>query len=166
MFSSELINIQNKQAAFSLAMRCFPQTHDQELVRRVYDAFSGGIDRIFSPAYQEDIRLISYWLHTIDGHSCGVSGLYHTVSDPKIFWLGWFAVAPEYRGKGLASSILKRLEVETLQRGCTVLATYTEAAEERLQRFYSRRGYKNKRNASIMGEPVVVLEKNLMSDNN
>jgi ribosomal protein S18 acetylase RimI-like enzyme len=52
------------------------------------------------------------------------------------------AVLPDHHGKGVAERLLRTMEDELRQRGCTFLSLDTTAPLQRAIRFYERNGYR------------------------
>ena len=55
-----------------------------------------------------------YYVWRYGGKICGLVGLHRQIWGPKEnVWLSWFAVHPEYRGKGVGSSLIDLITVGT-----------------------------------------------------
>ena len=123
------------------ALPLIRQTMESELGNRAAEQFAECVD---------PCDLWGLWdgdiLTCVTGLGCEIS--------PKKIWLGWLAVNPAYRRKGLATRCLDFAEAEMKSRGykwCLVETyehpTFTGAAE-----LYKRRGYVK------IGELVGYLE--------
>jgi len=72
----------------------------------------------------------------------GVCSLYQQEDDPPTrYWLGWIAVQPAERRKGLASAAINHVLKEALRRGATELWVYTDGPNRPAEQFYLARGF-------------------------
>ncbi|NJP03937.1 GNAT family N-acetyltransferase [Candidatus Gracilibacteria bacterium] len=99
----------------------------------------------------------------------GVIGLYaEDFDESEALWLGWFAVHPEARGKGLGTSLLRFAEDQALQRGKKFLRVFTDDEADVALPMYRRYGFVDMRKPDVArpyfhgGE--IFLEKQI-SDN-
>lgn len=82
----------------------------------------------------------------------GTIGLYSLEKDKKdTYWLGWYCVGPEFRGKGIGSKLLDFTIKKARQRGKKILRLYTSTSpeEKTAQLIYDSSGFK-----------IVGIEKN------
>lgn len=78
-------------------------------------------------------------------HLVGMTGFYTNTNEPDdVVWLGWFFVAPEYRGKGLGRKILEWSISEARSRGYRLFRLYTsdDPNEAAAQPLYEKLGFK------------------------
>lgn len=102
-----------------------------------------------------------------DGKVVGTTGLYSTRADAaRARWLSWYVVAPETRGQGLGSALLKHAEQETLARGLGVLRVYTGShpVMAKAQEVYDHAGYKITRTRKVLASTVIYREKVLRGE--
>jgi GNAT superfamily N-acetyltransferase len=84
-----------------------------------------------------------YWVATSGDKVVGTIGLYSYAQDQReALWVGWFAVAPEARGKGTGSQLLDFNIATARQEGMTYMRLYTSTSENEAaaQRLYQSRG--------------------------
>lgn len=74
-----------------------------------------------------------YWFATDkNGKAIGMTGLYRdqiNKDDNETVWLGWFGVHPEYRKRGIGSSLLKFTINEAKSQGYPTMKIYTSTDE-------------------------------------
>jgi GNAT superfamily N-acetyltransferase len=86
----------------------------------------------------------SYFVWRQDEVVVGLVGLHHTIWGPeKNVWLAWFAVDPDYRGRGLGLRLLTEVETLAGQRGFgkLLVETYAYSDFDKARRFYERNGF-------------------------
>jgi len=67
----------------------------------------------------------------------GVSGLYRQPETPEqLFWLGWFAIRPKFRRRGLGGAAIEAIKDYAPTVGCKELWVYTESSDQVAQSFY------------------------------
>ena len=90
----------------------------------------------------------SYWTVTDNNNNViGITGLYFDPENKKdrpTGWLGWFGVHPEYRRRGIGSSLLEFTLNEAKKRGFKTIKLYTslDKNEEAAHRLYKKYGFK------------------------
>ena len=72
-------------------------------------------------------------------------------------WLASVYVSPEFRNRGVGSALVTRVEQEARDLGVVTLYLYTPDRES----LYARLGWVTIDRPEYMGEPVVVMEKNV-----
>ncbi|VVB78176.1 Acetyltransferase (GNAT) domain protein [uncultured archaeon] len=73
----------------------------------------------------------------------GITGLYELPEDEKeAYWLAWFCVDPEFRGKKLGSTLID-LMIKKAKEGKTYLRLYTSSGpiEKTARALYEKRGF-------------------------
>ena len=88
---------------------------------------------------------LEFWqvflIRTLD-EIVGVSGLYRQPESPaQLCWLGWFAIRPKFRRKGLGSAAIHGLVDRARTIGCNELWVYTGAPDEAARHFYAKLGF-------------------------
>ena len=82
-------------------------------------------------------------------------------SHPQLMpWLAGVFVKPEYRGKGIGSELVKRIEAEARSLGVATLYLYTPQAES----LYERLGWSAIELCEYRNTDVVVMSKRLTSE--
>jgi GNAT superfamily N-acetyltransferase len=74
----------------------------------------------------------------------GTTGLYSLEKDKnETYWLGWYCVDPEFRGKGIGSKLLDFTIRKAGERGKKILRLYTSTSpqEKTAQLIYDSRGF-------------------------
>jgi ribosomal protein S18 acetylase RimI-like enzyme len=66
------------------------------------------------------------------------------------YYLSNIAVYPEFRGLGLGTSLLKKMEVEAKEKGCNRIILDVEVDNKRAMRLYERLGYSIEKSSSIL----------------
>ena len=67
----------------------------------------------------------------------GVSGLYRQPGTPAhIYWLGWFAIRPQFRRQGFGTSAIHQLSYVARNGGSTELWVYTGSNNNTARTFY------------------------------
>ena len=75
---------------------------------------------------------------------CGLVGLHYYRWGPvENAWLSWFAVHPDYQGKGLGGFLINEIEKKAVESGYRKLfvETYNSAEFEKARNFYIKMGY-------------------------
>ncbi|MBN1360638.1 MAG: GNAT family N-acetyltransferase [Sedimentisphaerales bacterium] len=109
----------------------------------------------------------SYFVKRQGGTLVGLVGLHHAVWGPEEnVWLAWFAVDPDWQGKGLGRELLTAVERIAMERGFRKLLveTYEHADFDKARRFYERSGFRRAgeiANYLPDGAPMVVYAKRL-----
>jgi len=106
--------------------------------------------RLFQTRWQWLLRLCGivdarFWLASERETVLGIVGLYeHRSNRHEALWLGWFAVAPEARGKGVGGRLLRHAINEARASGRRSLRLYTstDPNEEAAQAVYERHGFR------------------------
>ena len=72
----------------------------------------------------------------------GVSGLYRQPGTPAhIYWLGWFAIRPQFRRQGFGTSAIHQLSYVARNAGSTELWVYTGSNNNTARTFYLSLGF-------------------------
>ena len=72
----------------------------------------------------------------------GVSGLYRQQGmSSNIYWLGWFAIRPEFRRRGFGRAAIIAVCDFAHQLSCKELWVYTDAADTIATKFYTGLGF-------------------------
>ncbi len=109
----------------------------------------------------------SYFVRWQGDAIVGLVGLHHAVWGPEEnVWLAWFAVDPDWQGKGLGRELLVAVERIAAARGFRKLLveTYEHPDFDKARRFYERNGFQHA--GQIMdylpdGSPMVVYARRL-----
>lgn len=92
----------------------------------------------------DDGRL--YTVFELDNIIAGISGLHHYEWGPtENVWLGWFALDPEFHGRGFGRKMIKTTEDNARRRGFKKLfiETYQNDIFQRAINFYKKSGFIN-----------------------
>lgn len=121
--------------ALDATRRIFPNVHDQKNIEEAY-RMSLEPERFDDEFKKQGIRSLKYWVATKSKKSpdiAGVTGLETMIEDePEVAWLGWFGVAPEFRGKGFGRSLLKKTISKARMIGFDRLRLWTTTAPEEI----------------------------------
>jgi ribosomal protein S18 acetylase RimI-like enzyme len=86
-----------------------------------------------------------YWqvfLVKSQNEAVGVSGLYRQPGmPPDLCWLGWFAIRPKLRRRGLGSAAIDSLASHARTINCREIWVYTGADDHIARDFYIRLGF-------------------------
>lgn len=114
------------------------------------------------------IRLLDFWVAiSPDDEVHGIVGLYSMRKDRSdALWLGWFAVHPEARGKGLGGTLLRKAIEEARERDVKYLRLYTSDTDliqggDVAQEVYERYGLVEKSRKHVVGGVSITKEKGL-----
>jgi GNAT superfamily N-acetyltransferase len=112
------------------------------------------------------IKSLEYFaVKDTDGKVIGITGLYTDEKDlaPGLIWLGWYAVHPQYQGKGYGKEILTWTVNEAKRRGYSLLRLYTsdDTNEATAQILYEKFGFKEIRREKEEGKKYTTLYKEL-----
>jgi GNAT superfamily N-acetyltransferase len=120
---------------------------------------------IFTSYFQlgdESLALGEFYVATLSGRVVGVSGYYRRRNS---YWLGWFAVSPEFQGLGVGSALLEKVEGAVRAKGAKELFVYTSRLPQfkRAREFYRRKGFEevNEADHPRWEEDMVFLCKRL-----
>ena len=135
----------------------------EDSINLLYDSFQhkldhliiqGGLrcsmhkDKIFSRILLRTYGVIDleyYITKSEDDKVVGITGLYSRRKDSnEALWLGWFAVHPNYRKKGIGNKLLQFSIDEAKKRGKKYLRLYTSTAksEQDSHNLYEKVGFK------------------------
>jgi GNAT superfamily N-acetyltransferase len=93
------------------------------------------------PVAVEDYTYWKIWLLRYKGEFVGVCGLYSLREhDTSELWLGWFGLAPKFRGLSLGKTALDFMVAHAIGVGCHTLYSYVEGKGGPLP-FYFRNGF-------------------------
>jgi ribosomal protein S18 acetylase RimI-like enzyme len=113
------------------------ERYDVEFAKRYYDIYFGK-DKIT----EKDEVFVA----KIDGKIIGVIGFCRDYfSTDYSYWLGWFVVNEEYRGKkefAVAKKLIKRVEAELRKRKIKNLFVSTEDSNARAKSFYAKNQFR------------------------
>ena len=85
-----------------------------------------------------------YYVWREGGQICGMVGLHRYLWGPKEnVWLSWFAVHPEYQGRGAGTALMERIREKASSAGYKKLLveTYDGPTFEKARRFYTAGGF-------------------------
>lgn len=82
-----------------------------------------------------------YWHGAYDGDR--LVGIVVGTDDGRKAWINRLAVHPEYRTRGIGTTLVKRLEAAVDANGTDVIAALIEGENERSQAFFADRGYES-----------------------
>lgn len=86
-----------------------------------------------------------YWvISDTNSKVAGVTGLYLDHKRSDTVWLGWFGVHPDYRRRGIGSSLLEFSITEAKRRGFMIMKIYTSTDENErgAHKLYESFGFK------------------------
>lgn len=69
-------------------------------------------------------KRLEYYFCVVDGKIVGIGGIYSNSDDEC--WLGWFGIKPEYRRRGYAREMLKKIFLKMQEYGYKVMRLYTD----------------------------------------
>ncbi len=131
-----LLSEKNIASAISLIDKVFPYKEDRELARINF------IETLEHKNYGQN-----YWFATDEnGKAVGMTGLYLDQKNKdynETIWLGWFGVHPDYRRKGIGSSLLDFTINEAKKRGFETMKIYTSTDENEgaAHKLYENHGF-------------------------
>jgi ribosomal protein S18 acetylase RimI-like enzyme len=113
------------------------ERYDVEFAKRYYDIYFGKDKKT-----EKDEVFVA----KIDGKIIGVIGFCRDYfSTDYSYWLGWFVVNEEYRGKkefAVAKKLIKRVEAELRKRKIKNLFVSTEDSNARAKSFYAKNQFR------------------------
>jgi ribosomal protein S18 acetylase RimI-like enzyme len=153
---SEPVSLSDKNisSAISLIDKIFLYKEDRELARINF------IETLEHKNYGQ-----SYWFATDgNGKVIGMTGLYldqKNRNDKSNIWLGWFGVHPDYRRRGIGSSLLQFSINEAKSSGFKTMKIYTSTDENELaaHKLYNDHGFKKIEQSKNTG--IIYYLKNL-----
>lgn len=136
------------------------ERYDVEFAKRYYNIyFKRG------PIAEKD----KVYVAKIEGKTIGVIGFSRDYfSTDYSYWLGWFVVDEEYRGRkdyAVAERLLKKAESELTKRKIKKLFVSTEDTNTRAKSFYAKNGFRTEavlRDYYYTGEDQLILSKVLI----
>lgn len=133
------------------------ERYDVEFAERYYEIYFGK-----NKITEKDEVFVA----KIDGRTIGVIGFCRDYfSTDYSYWLGWFVVDEEYRGKkefGVAEKLLKRVEAQLRKRKIKKLFVSTEDTNARAKSFYAKNQFRTEavlRDYYYKGEDQLILSK-------
>ncbi len=108
-----------------------------------------------------------YYVSKHDSAVVGLVGLHHVIWGPEQnVWLAWFAVDPDYQGRGLGRRLLAAIEGTAREKGFRklLIETYEHADFDKARRFYERNDFRQAGQVSDYlpdGSPMIVYAKRL-----
>jgi GNAT superfamily N-acetyltransferase len=85
-----------------------------------------------------------YYVWRYRDNICGLVGLHRQIWGPQEnVWLSWFAVHPEYHGKGVGGTLIDLITEKARQAGYKKLLveTYSSPTFEKARSFYKAKGF-------------------------
>jgi ribosomal protein S18 acetylase RimI-like enzyme len=103
------------------------------------------------PVFERDIELGQLWVLEEEGRIAGVAAITRD-TEPEYRNVGWdidepaivvhrLAVDPEFRGKGIAESLMRHAEAIARERGIAVLRVDTNSENAATQKLFPKLGY-------------------------
>jgi ribosomal protein S18 acetylase RimI-like enzyme len=133
------------------------ERYDVEFAKRYYDIY-----------FQKDkiTEKDEVFVAKIDEKTIGVIGFCRDYfSTDYSYWLGWFVIDEEYRGKkefGVAEKLFKKVEAELRRRKIKKLFVSTEDTNGRAKSFYAKNQFRTEavlRDYYYKGEDQLILSK-------
>jgi len=98
-----------------------------------------------------DISLGKLWVAEVEGQIAGITAI-TTDQETEYAQVGWditetaivthrLAVDPQYRGMGIAASLLQQAEYEAIHRGINILRIDTNTGNQATQKLFPKLGY-------------------------
>ena len=138
---SEEIREANLEEALTIADRCFDKSWSQERIRVDYRKYIDDQRSFYELALEEEVNLLKYYLHRVEGNVIGLSGLYSYTSAEDSCWLGWFAIDPEKQKLGYGTKVLQFIIERAKALGMQKLFLHTEQDNASARRFYENNGF-------------------------
>lgn len=87
------------------------------------------------------LRSWKYWVAVQNGQVVGISGFYELKYS---FWLGWFAVKPEFQENGIGNLLYQKFEKTGKERGFKEIFVETSREPQfaKAREFYQRKGFR------------------------
>jgi GNAT superfamily N-acetyltransferase len=121
-----------KLAMTKIALICFGRAYTDKEVKKWYSKRLDG-------SYKETNKILEYFLVTDKRKPAGITGFYKLKDGSNIFWLGYFGLIPDARGKGLGSRILKETIRLAKKKGAHIFGAWSD--NEQADRFYKENGF-------------------------
>jgi ribosomal protein S18 acetylase RimI-like enzyme len=136
------------------------ERYDVEFAKRYYDIYFGD-----GQITEKD----QVYVARIEGKTIGVIGFSRDYfSTDYSYWLGWFVVDEEYRGRkdyAVAEKLLRKAESELTKKKIKKLFVSTEDTNTRAKSFYAKNGFRTEavlRDYYYKGEDQLILSKVLI----
>ncbi|MBI5803895.1 GNAT family N-acetyltransferase [Candidatus Pacearchaeota archaeon] len=91
-----------------------------------------------------DVKYLRYWVAVSEKKVVGIVGLYtHAYGEKESYWLGWYCVSPEFRGRGVGKALLEFAIDKSRKAGKKWLRLYTsnDPGEKRANQIYDKLGF-------------------------
>jgi ribosomal protein S18 acetylase RimI-like enzyme len=136
-----------KEEDLVAAFRIFEESFDEPTVKRAklnyrqYFAFGHDDDTVECNKHHNWIS-VEYYIVENNDDIVGTFGLYAMSWSPTSYWLGWIAIAPEHRRKGIGTSCLKMAEEMARQKGARLFCLETSQLYDEAIEFYVSQDFK------------------------
>jgi len=151
------------ESAERLARAVFPEQLPDEDTDFWLPASLDGSYRKASP--WPDCIWVKYWVAVEKGKVIGITGLYKTKKDwREAYWLSWFMVDPEYRGRGIGSRLVDMMIMKARADGKKFLRLYTsplDPVQRAAQKLYAKKGFHKTGSEYWKGKKYKVAYKEL-----
>lgn len=160
---AEPLSFRNLAVALKIAFSAFPRKKDQDALRLSFVLYTLRIRTVpestlgrLGMTTMKDYRI---WRDE-KGEAIAFSGNWKLSPTPDALWIGWIGVKPSARG-GVGTNIIHHIEAEARTAGDKRLMLFHNAANEKLDRLYTRLGFEFVEKNSAWGEEVTVRSKSL-----
>lgn len=137
------LNHKYLEQTINLLNQIFPEQDEEE---NVDTCFRASLD---PNKYQDilnkwQIAKLEYFLAIDKEEVVGTSGIYEMMNDQKSAWVGWTAVHPEYRQKGIGKNLMHNILFEAKKRGYHKIKLHTVDidSQKNAHRLYESVGFK------------------------
>ena len=154
------ITVDNRDDAVFVGRHCFDSEFSEGRIEKCFDRFVNEERIYWEPGLNQEVNLLSYFVHYIETQPVGVSGLYSYTNDESRCWLGWFGVHPDFRRKGVGSKILQHILLEAKRLGRTSASLHTDESNLAARRFYERHNFALRSSPTHWGRELVRYEIN------
>ena len=132
----ELLSKSNFDEALAIQRLCFPDEDENAEID-----FKAVLDPQIRSEWKGELV---DWVIFNDTKPVGIVGLYSYPEYKEDAWIDWFAILPEFRGKGYARITMDFIEAEAKRRNFKNLRSYTgEHANKEACHFFQGLGWKS-----------------------